>query len=279
MRIDLHTHSTASDGTLSPAAVVHDAARSGLDVVALTDHDTIAGWAEATEAAHQAGIALVRGVEISCRTPQASVHLLGYLHDPDHAGLAASLERARSARARRAVAITELVARDFPITWHDVVEATPPGATVGRPHIADALVKAGVVVDRDVAFAEILATGGPYDLPYDVPTPSELIRLVREAGGVPVLAHPFASVRGATLTEADIAELAAVGLMGLEVDHRDHTEDDRGRLRALARDLNLLVTGSSDFHGAGKRNRLGENVTSPEVFAALEAAGYLEVIR
>ena len=128
-------------------------------------------------------------------------------------------------------------------------------------------------------FAEILATGGPYDLPYDVPTPSELIALVRDAGGVPVLAHPFASVRGATLTEQDIADLAAVGLMGLEVDHRDHTEDDRVRLRALARDLNLLVTGSSDFHGAGKRNRLGENVTSPEVFAALEAAGYLEVIR
>lgn len=279
MRIDLHTHSTASDGTLSPANVVEAAAQAELDVIALTDHDTTAGWAEAAEAARRTGVALVRGVEISCRTPRASVHLLGYLHDPNHVGLTQSLERARSARARRAVAITELVARDFPITWDDVVAVTPTGATVGRPHIADALVAAGVVVDRDVAFAEILATGGPYDLPYDVPTPSELIALVRDAGGVPVLAHPFASVRGVTLTEQDIADLAAVGLMGLEVDHRDHTEDDRVRLRALARDLNLLVTGSSDFHGAGKRNRLGENVTSPEVFAALEAAGYLEVIR
>ncbi|PWD50323.1 phosphatase [Serinibacter arcticus] len=279
MPIDLHTHSSASDGTQSPRELVAAAAAAGIDVLGLTDHDTTAGWDEAAQAAHEAGIALVRGAELSTRTGWTSVHLLSYLHDPQDEPLAAALTRSRTARVRRAEAIVANLARDFPIDWHDVLAQVAPGATVGRPHIADALVAVGAAPTRDAVFASILGDGSPYVVHYDVPTPEEMIALVLAAGGVPVIAHPFAHLRGASLDADGIAALAAVGLVGIEVDHRDHSGADRAALRDLARELDLVVTGSSDFHGTGKLNRLGENITNPDALAAIAERGRLAVLR
>lgn len=279
MRIDLHTHSTASDGTTSPADVVREAAAAGLDVVALTDHDTTAGWDEGAGAAREAGIGLVRGTEVTCWGEGTTVHLLSYLHDPADPDLAGRLARSRGARLARARAMTDLLARDFALTWADVLAHTPEGATVGRPHLADALVTLAAARDRDDAFARILYSGGPYSVSYDVPTPEEAVALVLAAGGVPVLAHPAAGRRGSVLADEQIAALAQAGLAGLEVHHRDHDAAERARLLGLAHDFGLLVTGSSDYHGAGKLNRLGEHTTAPEVLASIVERGRLPLVR
>ena len=182
MRIDLHTHSFASDGTQAPGDVVASAAQAGLDVVALTDHDTTAGWEEATAAAVQHGIGLVRGIEISCARDGISVHLLGYLHDPADAALMVELERSRSSRHTRAERIVRKLSADVPITYDEVLETAAPGATVGRPHIADALVAKGVVATRDDAFADYLYTGSPYHASHYAPDPVTAVRLVNDAG-------------------------------------------------------------------------------------------------
>ena len=279
MRIDLHTHSSASDGTGAPGLVVAQAAQAGLDVVGLTDHDTTAGWDEARDAALVHGIALVRGTEMSARARGVSVHLLSYLQDPTEPALADELARIRGARERRAREIVDLLAVDHPIGWDDVVAQAGPGAVVGRPHIADALVAAGVLPDRSAAFTDLLATRSRYYVPYYAPSALDAVRLVRAAGGVPVLAHPGADGRGRTVPDAVLDELAAAGLAGLEVDHRDHSPEQRVRLRAVAARLGLLVTGSSDYHGTGKPNQLGENLTAPEVLDAIVAQGTTEVVR
>jgi 3',5'-nucleoside bisphosphate phosphatase len=280
VRIDLHTHSTASDGTLPPAEVVAAAAAAGLDVLALTDHDTTLGWAQAAEAARKLGVTLVPGTEISCRSNGISVHLLSYLHDPEHEGLAEQFAMTRDDRVWRARRMVELINIDYPLTWDDVLARVPDGATVGRPHIADALVARGHLASRDDAFASILLTGSPYYVGHYAPEVTEAIALVRAAGGVPVVAHPRAGRRGRVgadrpvepmVTDDDLAAFAETGLAGLEVDHRDHSETDRAQLRALAADLGLLATGSSDFHGTGKSNRIGENLTVADVLEALEA--------
>ncbi len=282
-RIDLHTHSRASDGTDSPRGVLEAAAGAGLDVVALTDHDTTAGWAEAADAVATTGVALVRGTEISTRVTteggSISVHLLSYLHDPEDAVLRAECDRTRDDRLTRARRMTERLAEDFPLTWDDVVAQTGDDATVGRPHLADALVAAGVVSSRDEAFATMLHPGARYYVPHYAPDTDAAVRAVLGAGGVPVMAHPGAGGRGRTVSEATIAALAAAGLAGLEVDHRDHDAATRDRLRGLAGELGLLVTGSSDYHGTGKLNRIGEHVTAPEVLAQIEERGLLDVIR
>lgn len=272
MRIDLHAHSVASDGTDTPGELVEVAAGAGLDVVALTDHDSVDGWAEAADAARRYGVVLVPGVEISCRADGISVHLLAYLPDPHHPGLRAELGRTRDDRVRRARRMVERIALDYPLTWQDVLEQVEDGATVGRPHIADALIARGHMEDREEAFRAVLAGGSPYYVPHYAPEVSKAIRLVLDAGGVPVMAHPLARRRGRVVSDATIAELAAGGLAGLEADHRDHLPAERAHARALAADLGLLVTGSSDYHGAGKANRLGEHLTEPEVLAALEEA-------
>ncbi len=278
MLIDLHTHSTVSDGTQPPAAVVAEAAAAGLDVVALTDHDSTAGWDDAAAAATEHGVALVRGVEISCARWGTSVHLLGYLLDPASPGLRAEMERSRGSRETRARRMTERLGRDYPITWDDVLEQVEDGATIGRPHLADALVAGGSFADRDAAFATALHRSSGYHVAHYAPDPADAVRLVREAGGVPVLAHPFAHTRGRVLDDETVEELIEVGLMGLEVDHRDHDDDARRRLREIAAAHDLIVTGSSDYHGAGKQNRLGENVTRPDQLERIEAAGRLEVL-
>ncbi len=278
MRVDPHTHSRVSDGTDSPAELVAAAVQAGLDVVGLTDHDTTRGWAEAERAAVRHGISLLRGAELSCRAEGTSVHLLAYLYDPDDPDLLAEAERIRGSRLDRAQQIVERIAADHALTWDDVLAHTQPGTTVGRPHIADALVAAGIVADRSAAFASILATDSPYYVPYYATALLPAIRMVRAAGGVPVLAHPGAAARGRVITDETIRAAAEAGLAGLEIHHRDNPPEQRARLAALAADLGLLVTGSSDYHGAGKPNRLGEHTTAPEVLADLVAQGRLPVV-
>ena len=269
MRIDLHTHSSASDGTERPADLVRAAAAAGLDVVALTDHDTTRGWSEAEEAL-PSGLRLVRGAEISCAYDGISLHLLAYLFDPSHAELAAEMSMALDDRVPRAKAIVaKLAAAGYPVTWELVLDQLQDGATVGRPHIADTLVAAGVVADRNEAFTSLLHDDGPFFVGHYYVDALRAVQLVRAAGGVPVFAHPAAATRGTTVGEDAIRAMAAAGLAGLEVDHRDNAPADRERLRALAGELGLLVTGASDYHGAGKDNRLGEHTTDPAVLEAL----------
>lgn len=282
MRIDLHTHSSRSDGTQEPAELVAEAASTGLDVVALTDHDTTSGWDEASTAARRAGVGLVRGIEVSCSTSSGiSVHLLGYLPDPDDPGLLAELEAARESRDTRLRRMVELIGQDHPITWADVQARIGPGATPGRPHIADALVARGIVPDRTAAFADLLHNSSPYYVPHYAPDPVRAVELVRGAGGVPVMAHPFAAARGRVVDDAVIEAMADAGLAGLESEHRDHTPEQRAHARSLAASLGLFTTGSSDYHGAGKHNRLGENLTEPAVLEQIEeqAKGPTTVVR
>ncbi|MEP6799920.1 MAG: PHP domain-containing protein [Lapillicoccus sp.] len=282
MRIDLHTHSTASDGTQPPAEVIRSAREAGLDVVALTDHDTTLGWDEAAEAALREGVALVRGIEISCERDGTSIHLLGYLTDPQAPGLTGEITKARAARVTRLERMVErMVAAGIPVTYAEVLAQVPKGATPGRPHIADALVHKGVVAHRDEAFADWLSNDSPFYVSHYAPDPVLAVRLVVEAGGVAVQAHPFVRTAGRTVPDRLIEEMATAGLGGVEVYHRDHDDEARARGLALAERTGLFVTGSSDYHGAGKHNQLGENTTAPEVLAEIEqrASGVTPVVR
>ena len=276
MRIDLHTHSNRSDGTTSPADVVAQASEAGLDVVALTDHDTTRGWDDAADAARRVGIDVVRGIEISCRHRGISIHLLAYLPAPE-GELFDEMERARESRVTRAERMVERLGRDVPITYEQVLAQAGPDATIGRPHIADALVANGVVPDRSTAFEHLLSNSGPYHAGHYAIDPVRAVTLVRAAGGVPVMAHPFADVRGRVVDDAVIEEMIDAGLLGLEAHHRDHTPEQVRHARDLARTHDLLVTGSSDYHGDGKPNRLGENTTQPDQYERLVALATSDV--
>ena len=269
MRIDLHAHSAASDGTDTPAELMRRARDAGLDVVALTDHDTVAGHPEAA-AALPGGLTLVPGAEISCSAGGISIHLLGYLFDPADPELTGELDLLRTDRVRRAKAIVRnCVQLGAPITW-DRVEQIAAGGAVGRPHIATALVEAGVIPDVDAAFTrDWISDDGRAYVPKYTLDPVRAIGLVRAAGGVVVFAHPGASSRGRTVDDGVILALAEAGLAGIEVDHMDHDEPTRKHLRWLAADAGLLTTGSSDYHGARKKVRLGAYTTDPEVYQAL----------
>jgi predicted metal-dependent phosphoesterase TrpH len=270
-RFDLHTHSTVSDGTEPPGAVVRQAARASLAGLALTDHDSTAGWTAAVTAAIETGVGLLPGIELSTRAGWRSVHMLGYLIDPDEPGLVAETERIRTSRRDRARRIVDSIAADYAITWDDVVAQTAPGATVGRPHIADALVALGIEPDRSAAFAGVLHPRRGYIEPHHAPTPVEGVALIRAAGGVPVLAHPGATRADWVIPEEDVAALVDAGLFGIEVDHPENTPGG-GRVAAgLAARFGLPITGSSDYHGAGKPNRIGERTTAPEVVDAIIA--------
>lgn len=279
LRIDLHTHSSCSDGTDAPAELLAAGAAAGLDVIGLSDHDTVEGWAEAEAAVPVYGIALVRGVEMSCSAGGITVHLLGLLPDPESPRLLATFERERAARETRARAIVERLEEDFPITWEDVRTRAPEDGPIGRPHIADALVDAGVFADRSAAFREVLHPSGRYYVHHWAPDPVEAVELLLEAGGVPVLAHPKARARQRLLPEATIGAMTEAGLFGIERDHRDHEAADRAEVDALAARFGLAIFGSSDYHGTGKPNRLGENLTDPAVFAEVEARGRIGVVR
>ncbi|MFI9719104.1 PHP domain-containing protein [Streptomyces sp. NPDC052396] len=269
MRIDLHTHSTASDGTDTPAELVRKAAAAGLDVVALTDHDGTGGHAEAI-AALPAGLTLVTGAELSCRLGGIGVHLLAYLFDAAEPEFAAERELVRDGREPRARAmVARLRELGVPIAWERVAELAAGGA-VGRPHVATAMVELGVIDSVSDAFTEQwLGNGGRAYVEKHESDPFEAIRLVKAAGGVTVLAHPLAVKRGRCLSETSIAELASAGLDGVEVDHMDHDAATRARLRGLAAELGLLTTGSSDYHGSRKSCELGEFTTDPEIYGEI----------
>lgn len=276
--IDLHAHSCASDGTLSPAELMGAARDAGLSVVALTDHDTTSGWAEAADALPE-GVSLVRGVEISCTRDGISLHLLAYLFDPSYPPLVTRLAQVVASRETRARQMVDSLAADgHPVTW-DQVRRTA-GGTVGRPHVAQALVGAGLVASVQEAFTpDWIGERGRYWAAKDEVDALEALALVRAAGGVTVFAHPAAEARGRVVGDHVVAELAAAGLDGLEVDHPDHPEDARMHLRGLASGLGLLTTGSSDFHGDNKTSALGENATTPGVLGQLaERASGVEVL-
>ncbi len=273
-RIDLHTHSTASDGTLAPGELLAAGAAAGLDVMAITDHDTTGGW-EAAAAARPAGLTVLRGAELSCRwfgtDPAIPLHLLAYLFDPAEPQLAARLTALRADREQRAEKMVEKLRADgVDISWAEV-SGYAAGGSVGRPHIAQALIRAGLVTTTDEAFASRWL-GRRYLIPKQDLDVFEAVRLVRAAGGVPVFAHPRASRRGRVVPDKLIADLAAVGLFGLEADHEDHSAEERAHVRALAEALGLVVTGSSDFHGTHKTVELGAYTTAPEMYERIVAA-------
>lgn len=271
MRIDLHTHSSASDGTDTPGDLVREAAAAGLDVVALTDHDAMSGWGEAQQAADEAGITLVPGLEISTRFRHRGVHLLGYLPDPTHPPLVSELDRILEGRTARTPAIVAaLREHGVDISEDDVRRESGGSVAAGRPHVADALVRLGVVTDRTEAFATLLSPGQPGYVNRYASALEEMIPLVAAAGGVTVVAHPWGRGSRSVLDAEALAGLKDIGLAGIEVDHQDHSAADRVELRALARDLDLVVTGSSDHHGLGKVDHdLGVNTTDPEQYERL----------
>jgi|SRR5690625_211567 len=271
MAFDMHTHSYFSDGTTSPAEVIKAAARTGLSGVALTDHDTTAGWDPAEEAAAQHGIALIRGMELSTVSDDGvAVHVLSYLHDPTNIDLLAEIAKSRNARYKRAKKMAALLAEDFPITWELVKQQTSAESTIGRPHLADALVQVGAVPNRTAAFDTILRGGSKYYVPHYAPDPIAGVELIRAAGGVPIFAHPMAKVRGRMVKDQLFYEMLDAGLAGVEVYHRDNSGSGKQWLLEFAQQHDLLVTGSSDYHGAGKSNMLGEHTTSRATVEAIE---------
>jgi len=272
--IDLHTHSSISDGTERPADLIAAAAAAGLGTVAITDHDSTAGWAEAMAAAEGTGLLVIPGLELSTQLEFASVHILGYFVDPDHPDLVREMAAIREERFGRAAAMVERIGKDYPISWDDVLLQLSDGKTVGRPHIADALVAKGIVPDRTAAFQTILHWQGGYYQAHKAPLPVSGVELIVAAGGVPVIAHPGARGPSTLFTDARIRELVRAGLAGLELDHRDNEPSRLPRWRAWAEEHDLIVTGSSDYHGEGKPNRLGEHTTAADQLARLlERAG------
>ena len=270
--IDLHTHTTCSDGTDSPRELVNKAIVQGIEVLGITDHDTTSGWQEATQSL-RGSLQLALGAEISCLTNDGvSVHMLGLLFDPLHEEMQQVLEETRDGRLpRMRKMIEKMRAEGMDISIEDVEKAMPNGATMGRPHLADALVAKKIVKSRDEAFIDLLHNDSRFYVSHAAPTPVEAIALIRRAGGVAVIAHPFASHRGQILKAEDFIDLVSAGLNGIEVDHRDQNPDERAMLRVIALELDLVMTGSSDYHGTGKLNSLAENHTSREQWQKLEA--------
>jgi len=270
--IDLHTHTTCSDGTDSPRELVNKAIVQGLQVLGIADHDTTSGWQEATDSL-RGSLQLALGAEISCLTDDGlSVHMLGLLFDPLHQEMQQVLEETRDGRLpRMRKMIEKMRAEGMEISIEDVERAMPDGATMGRPHLADALVAKKIVKSRDEAFTDLLHNESRFYVSHAAPTPVQAIELIRRAGGVAVIAHPFASHRGKILRAEDFAELVTAGLNGIEIDHRDQNPDERAMLRVIAHELDLVSTGSSDYHGTGKLNSLAENHTNREQWEKLEA--------
>lgn len=275
MRIDLHTHSTVSDGTLTPTEVMRAAADAALDTVALTDHDSFNGLDEARTEAERLGVGFVPGVELSCRwygtEPAIALHLLAYYADPAEPELSAEMARVRLGREHRAEAMVELMRADGIDVTFDEILSYANGATVGRPHLAQALIRRGLVSTVSEAFAPSML-GHRWRAPKPDTDVFVALRLVLAAGGVPVFAHPRATKRGRVVPDELIVAMAGAGLFGLEADHEDHTPQQRAEVRELAGELGLIVTGSSDFHGSNKTVAIGANLTSPESLAAIQSA-------
>jgi predicted metal-dependent phosphoesterase TrpH len=277
MLIDLHTHTNASDGTDSPSELIDKAINRGINILALTDHDTTRGWSEASSAllnhSSQSAMKLVLGAEISCQDENGiSIHMLGLLFDSDYQPLFEVLERTRENRhSRMERIIARLNEAGIDITLEEVNAQRKGDATLGRPHLADALVARGHVASRDEAFAALLHNKSKFYINHYSPSPVETIKLIKAAGGVAVIAHPLASQRGRTISMDLFESLISAGLDGIEVDHRDHSESEKSELLRFAIENELIVTGSSDYHGTGKLNQLAEYTTHPRQWEALEA--------
>ncbi len=286
--IDLHSHTRASDGSDTPGELIAQAVSAGVTTLAITDHDTTSGWAEAVEAAKGAPLSLIPGIELSTQVidhttgfvPQ-SIHLLGYLVDPEHPQLVEEMAKIRSHRDHRLQMMVEKLSADYDISWLDVRATISEGATPGRPHIAEVLIAKGIVRDTTEAFDHILSADGPYHVPHYAPKLDHSLAIIREAGGVPVLAHPLS--RGdnlATGVSGSLEDVLAryrrwveLGLMGVEIDHRENAPESREVLAVVADTLGLIVTGSSDYHGSKKPNLLGENQTTMEQLERILDAG------
>ncbi|NDL57392.1 PHP domain-containing protein [Phytoactinopolyspora mesophila] len=272
MLIDLHTHSNVSDGTDLPGDLVRRAHSRGLDVVALTDHDTFDGWAAARDAAAECGIELVPGVEVSTQHRGYGVHLLAYHVNPDYRPLARELARIRIDRRDRLQRIsTRLTQAGMPVELSEILALAKGASTVGRPHVADVMVSKGYVKNRDEAFAEWLSYGCLGYVDKYAPDLIDTIGKVHAADGVAVLAHPWGRGSRGLFDRTTLELLAEAGLDGIEVDHQDHSTVEREELRALASDLGLVATGASDYHGRGKNDHeLGVNTTAPEEWERLQ---------
>lgn len=269
-RYDLHTHSTRSDGTTSPAEIATEAASLGLAGFALTDHDTVEGWHEARDTAAALGIEFLPGMEVTTKHDYRSTHLLAYGIEPDSIELNLALDRVRESRHGRAREMVKRLAVDFDIDWQTII-AGGEDRTLGRPHIADALVDAGYYADRGQAFAEVLHPRSPYYVPTYAIDTVDAIRMVREAGGVAVLAHPAAGRMTRPVDQSALAEFVAAGLWGIELNHPENRAEWLPGLASQAADFGLHVTGASDYHGAGKANRLGECTSGQETWDAIRS--------
>jgi predicted metal-dependent phosphoesterase TrpH len=279
--IDLHTHSNISDGTDTPAQLINKAHSQGLTAIAITDHDSTAGWDEAITALRP-GMDLVLGAEISCQAEGGfSVHMLGLLFDGANIELQNSMEKVRENRfGRMEKIIARLNGAGISITMEDVLAELNDGATLGRPHLADALIKKGVAKSRDEIFTELLHNNSKFYIPHYSPSPNEVIKMIKAAGGVAVIAHPFASLRGRTIDESAFSPMVEAGLDGIEVFHRDHAPEQQELLLNITKEFNLVATGSSDYHGEGKLNTLAEFTTSKENWEELESrANQRRVVR
>ncbi len=265
MRIDLHVHSNNSDGSYPPAVVVDHARRAGLDGIALTDHDSMAGLPEAVAAGEQLGVTVLAGAEISATIDGQPVHMLGYFMDPEHPRLAAELGAIRDNRLHRARLMVEKLNDLGVAITYDRVRQLAAGESVGRPHVAHAMVEAGVIATTNDAFTdEWIGNNGRAYLEKTALSPQGAVDLIRESGGVAVIAHPIWLKAKSITTEELIRVLAAGGLGGLEVDHPDHDDDARARFGALAKELDLIPTGSSDYHGNEHGSIIGLNVTDDQ---------------
>ena len=276
-RWDLHCHTVYSDGTATPEDLVSQAKLVGLQGVAITDHDTTAGWEDFRSASKSSNMPVIFGSEITAEDSGVFVHMLAYQYNPQDSLIVSMFALTRKRRFERTKRMVEKMSHDFPITWDDVLSQAKLGdlTTIGRPHIADALVKAGVFQTRSEAFAGPVSTRGPYYIPTPSPNVREVIEAVKHAGGVVVIAHPADPQRNRVLlSDAQIISFAAAGLDGLEVYHRGNSKDQRQRLLALAQKCDLLVTGGSDWHGSGKPNCLGEETTSSDVVSEILYRGY-----
>ena len=270
--IDLHLHSNVSDGTGSPTDVVREAHAAGIRTMALTDHDTADGWDEAREECLRLGMTFVPGMEFSARIEQGSIHILAYLVDPNFAPLAEELDKLQNDRENRLRQMTENVGADYDITWDHVMEqVAASGKSLGRPHLADALVAQGIIGERGEAFDGILSKNGPYYVSQYALGPIDAVKLIRAAGGVPVMAHPTTKGRVAPMEYID--RLIEAGLGGYEIEHRENMEPGKTILRELCVERGLIITGSSDYHGTGKPNQPGENTTEPEMLAKIIEQG------
>jgi predicted metal-dependent phosphoesterase TrpH len=272
MRVDLHVHSNNSDGAFPPEEVARLARDAGLDGIALTDHDSTAGYPAARDAGERIGLRVIPGSEISAVYEGSSVHILGYFLDTENPKLVSELGAIRDDRVWRAKGMIEkLNALGVPITFEQV-RAIAQGESIVRPHVAQAMVDLGVISSTVDAFTpDWILEGGRAYVEKKALTPEAAVALIGEAGGVAVIAHPVWHPKTPEGQQELIELLASLGLAGIEVDHPDHDPPTRARFRALGDRLGLVATGSSDYHGNDHGGKIGENTTAPEVLSSLEA--------